>query len=39
VKEVSDACEAEKKTQDSIKLLQARGYVWLDGKWQKPEAA
>ena len=39
VKEVSDACDAEKKTQDSIKLLQARGYVWLDGKWQKPGEA
>jgi hypothetical protein len=39
VKEVSDACDAEKKHQSNMALLESRGWKFIDGKWQQPGEA
>jgi hypothetical protein len=39
VKEVSDACDTEKKFQENRALLESKGWRFVAGKWQKRDAA
>lgn len=39
VKEVSDACEDEKRHRAALNNLAEKGWAFIDGKWQKPGEA
>ena len=39
VKEISDACDAQKRHLDNVAHLESKGWRFVGGKWQKPDAA